>query len=98
MRRLGSHTSMFAAAVLCALSTGPGVARAEVVLHDADGWRFMTTGRAEAHYQLLWGDGDPHNMNNRLVGGQIQNSSQNAQNKLFDSRIRSGFVGSQIGF
>jgi len=87
-----------AAAALFASSMGPGVARAEVVLHDADGWRFMTTGRVEAHYQLLQGDGDPHSMNNRLVGGQIQNSSQDQNNKLLDSRIRSGFVGSQIGF
>ena len=87
-----------AAAVLGALSMGPGIARAEVVLHDADGWRFMTTGRVEAHYQLIQGDGDPHSVNNRLVGGQIQNSSQDPNNKLFDSRIRSGFLGSQIGF
>jgi hypothetical protein len=86
------------AAMLCALSMGPGVARADVVLHDADGWRFVTTGRVDAHYQLIQGDGDPHNLNNRLVGGQIQNSSQDQNNTLFDSRIRSGFVGSRIGF
>ena len=71
---------------------------AEVVLHDGDGWRFFSTGRAEGHYQLIQGDGDPHNLNNKLVGGQIQNSSQDQNNKLFDSRIRSGFVGTQIGF
>jgi hypothetical protein len=99
MRRPGRHASLFvAAATWGALSTGRGVARAEVVLHDADGWRFMTTGRVEAHYQLIQGDGDPHNLNNRLVGGQIQNSSQDPNNQLLDSRIRSGFVGSQIGF
>jgi hypothetical protein len=98
MRRLGSHTSVFAAtAVLGALTMRPSVASAEIILHDADGWRFMTTGRVEAHYELIQGDGDPHSAN-RLIGGQIQDSSQNAQNKLFDSRIRSGFVGSQIGF
>jgi hypothetical protein len=76
----------------------PTVARAEVVLHDADGWRFYATGRAEAHYQLVLGDGDPISQN-RLVGGQIQNaSSQDENNKLFDSRIRSGFIGTQFGF
>jgi len=77
---------------------GSRLASAEVVLHDADGWRFYTTGRGEAHYQVIQGDGDPHNLNNKLVGGQIQNSSQDQNNKLFDSRIRSGFVGTQIGF
>jgi hypothetical protein len=97
MRQLSTFA---AAAVLCALSVslGPGIARADLILHDADGWQFMTTGRVDAHYQLIQGDGDPHNLNNRLVGGQFQNSSQDQNNQLFDSRIRSGFVSSQIGF
>ncbi|HEY2900022.1 MAG TPA: porin [Polyangia bacterium] len=99
MRRFGSLGSIFAAVfVLCALSVAPSFAKAEVVLHDADGWRVFTTGRAEAHYELADGDGDPHNLNNKLVGGQFQNSSQDQNNKLFDSRIRSGFVGTQVGF
>jgi hypothetical protein len=97
MTRRGRHASLFVAAALCTLSVEP-VARAEIVLHDADGWQFMTTGRVEAHYQLIQGDGDPHNLNNRLVGGQIQNSSQDPNNQLLDSRIRSGFIGSQLGF
>jgi hypothetical protein len=99
MRRSGSVDSKFAAAlVLSALSMAPGVARADLILHDANGWQFFTRGRAEAHYQLIQGDGDPHNLNNKLVGGQFQNTSQDENNKLVDSRIRSGFVGSQIGF
>lgn len=77
---------------------GPGIARADLILHAADGWQFFTRGRAEAHYQLIQGDGDPHNLNNKLVGGQFQNTAQDENNKVFDSRIRSGFVGSQIGF
>jgi hypothetical protein len=79
-------------------STAQRPARAEVVLHDADGWRVYTTGRAEGHYQLAIGDGDPHNLNNKLVGGQFQNTSQDQNNQIFDSRIRSGFIGTQIGF
>src|SRR5882762_6114602 len=99
MRRFGSFGSRFAAAlVLCALSIGPRIARADLILHVADGWQFFTRGRVEAHYQLIQGDGDPHNLNNKLVGGQFQNTSQDQDNKLFDSRLRSGFVGSQIGF
>src|SRR5262249_30050252 len=48
--------------------------------------------------QLIEGDGDPIS-HNRLVGGQIQNTvTQDENNKLVDSRIRSGFVGTQIDF
>jgi hypothetical protein len=73
-------------------------ARAELVLYDANGWRFFTAGRVEGHYQLIEGDGDPIS-HNRLVGGQIQNTvTQDENNKLIDSRIRSGFVGTQIDF
>ena len=99
MKRSGSHNSRFAALfVLCALSMAPKIAKAELVLYDTDGWRFFTTGRAEGHYQLILGDGDPTS-HNRLVGGQIENTeTQDQNNKLVDSRIRSGFYGSQIDF
>jgi hypothetical protein len=76
----------------------PRAASAEVVLHDDGHWRVYTTGRAEAHYQLAVGDGDPHNLNNKLVGGQFQNTGQDQNNQIFDSRIRSGFIGTQLGF
>jgi hypothetical protein len=99
MRRFGSRSStLVALSVLCAASLAPGIARADLVLYDKDGWRFFTTGRVEGHYQLILGDGDPVS-HNRLVGGQIQNTvTQDEKNKLVDSRIRSGFVGSQIDF
>src|SRR6266851_9832160 len=99
MRGFGSYKSRVAAGcALCALSMWPGIANAELVLYDANGWRFFTAGRVEGHYQLIEGDGDPVSAN-RLVGGQIQNTStQDENNKLIDSRIRSGFVGSQIDF
>ena len=67
-------------------------------MHDSDGWRAFITGRAEGHYQLIVGDGDPVS-NNRLVGGQIENNgSQDQNNHLLDSRVRSGFIATQIGF
>ena len=99
MRGFGNKRSRFAAAsALCAWSMWPSIARAELVLYDANGWRFLTAGRVEGHFQLIEGDGDPVS-HNRLVGGQIQNTStQDENNKLVDSRIRSGFVGSQIDF
>jgi hypothetical protein len=84
--------------VLLVLAAAPRAARADVTLHDGGGWTVFTTGRAEAHYQLARGDGDPHNLNNKLVGGQFQNTGQDQNNQIFDSRIRSGFIGTQIGF
>jgi hypothetical protein len=84
--------------VLFACASAPRAARADLVLYDADAWRFFTAGRVEGHYQLIQGDGDPIS-HNRLVGGQIQNTAtQDENNRLVDSRIRSGFVGTQIGF
>jgi hypothetical protein len=83
---------------LSAVSLSARVARADLTLYDKDGWRFFTAGRVEGHYQLILGDGDPVS-HNRLVGGQIQNTvTQDEKNKLVDSRIRSGFVGTQIDF
>src|SRR6187397_641932 len=87
-----------AVSVLCALCSAPRSARADLTLYEKDDWRFYTAGRVEAHYQLILGDGDPVS-SNRLVGGQIQNTaSQDADNHLVDSRIRSGFVGTQLDF
>ena len=83
---------------LAALVTAPRAARADVLLHDDGRWSVYTTGRAEAHYQLAQGDADPHNLNNKLVGGQFQNTGQDQNNDIFDSRIRSGFIGTQLGF
>lgn len=99
MRRFGRYNSRFAAAsVLFASSLGTSIAKADLVLYDANDWRFFTTGRVEGHYQLVQGEGDPVS-HNRLVGGQIQNTgSQDENNKLIDSRIRSGFVATQIDF
>ena len=99
MRIFVSYKSRSAALlVLSALSVAPSIAKADLVLYDADNWKFYTNGRVEAHYQLINGDGDPIT-HNRLVGGQIQNTgTQDEKNELLDSRIRSGFVGTQIGF
>src|SRR6476620_6765502 len=99
MRGFASNQSKFAAVwALCAWSMWPSMAKAELVLYDANGWRFFTAGRVEGHYQLILGDGDPIS-HNRLVGGQIQNTvTQDENNKLVDSRTRSGCVASQIGF
>jgi hypothetical protein len=109
MNGSGTSKSTFAAVcALCALSLRSTIAQADVVLstipqpgvvlHDADNWLFYTTGLVAAHYQLIQGDGDPISPH-IIVGGQIDNTeTQDQNNKLVDSRIRSGFVGTQIGF
>ena len=96
MRRAAIPLCSVAAFALTALANGSH-ARADVVLHDADGWRVYTTGRADGHYQMILGDGDP-NSHNKLVGGQLQFSSQDPMNHVVDSRIRGGFVSTNFGF
>lgn len=93
-----SFRSLWAGGVLALALGASRTARAELVVYDKDDWSVYTTGRVEGHYQLILGDGDPVS-SNRLVGGQIQNTvTQDEDNHLVDSRIRSGFVGTQIGF
>ena len=95
MRRCDSKFA--AIPLLLAWTVASAPARADVTLYDANNWRIFTSGRGEGHYQLTLGDGDPVS-HNRLVGGQIQNTvSQDQDNHLVDSRIRSGFVAGQIG-
>src|SRR5262245_2604139 len=92
------HPRFALLSILLGLTVAPHAARADVVFYDKDDWKVFTRGRAEAHYQLIVGDGDPVS-SNRLVGGQIQNTgTQDEDNHITQSRIRSGFVGTQIGF
>jgi hypothetical protein len=77
-------------------------ARAMVTLFDNDGWTFQTTGLVAAHYQLVTGHADPLGDNGmNLIGGRISDdhlSSNLTNNTDTISDIRSGFVGTQIGF
>ena len=76
-------------------------AKADVTLFDRDGWTFHTTGLVAAHYQLLLGDKDPQGGNRTLIGGRIYDegiTGNQETNKITLSDIRSGFVGTQIGF
>jgi len=52
------------------------------------------------HYQLMFGDGDPATTHGVLVGNKIEpiGAEDPRDNKLFLSRVRSGFIGTQIGF
>jgi predicted porin len=77
-------------------------AQATITLFDNDGWTFQTTGLVAAHYQLVKGDADPLGDNgNTLTGGRISDdhTATNLTNNTDTiSDIRSGFIGTQIGF
>jgi hypothetical protein len=77
-------------------------AKASVTLFDSDGWVFQTTGLVAAHYQLIKGDADPLGFNGKtLIGGRIGDDSTATDlrnNTLTLSDVRSGFIGTQIGF
>jgi predicted porin len=81
-------------------------AHAEVTLVEKDGWTLYTKGLVAAHYQLVKGDADPSFSNGVSTGipssgGQIldeRTSSDQRDNTLTMSNVRSGFIGTQIGF
>ena len=74
-------------------------ARADIVLYDKDGWGVYTRGQVAAFYQLAIGDGDPTMASGNAIGGTFDSLSlANPQNQVTLSRVRSGFIGTQIGF
>jgi len=95
-----------AAALALAVSAIPAEARADVTLVDKDGWTFYTRGLVAGHYQLIKGDADPtfsNGVNTGIpsAGGQIldeRTSADARDNTLTMSNVRSGFIGTQIGF
>jgi hypothetical protein len=89
------------AALLAALVASPSVARADVTIFDQDGWSFYTNGLVATHYQLTMGDSDPKTLvTQAFAGGKFQTSNvEDGRNgNVVLSRMRSGFVGTQIGF
>jgi predicted porin len=88
-----------------AVSAIPTRALADVTLLEKNGWTFHTSGLVAAHYQLIKGDADPVFSNGGTAvpsaGGQIQDertASDQRDNTLLLSDVRSGFIGTQIGF
>jgi hypothetical protein len=88
---------------LVAVGFQAGRANADVTVFDQDGWTLRVSGLIAAHYQLINGDADP-NGRLSLAGGRIldEGASANEADKnnrtLTMSNVRSGFIGSQIGF
>jgi predicted porin len=74
-------------------------AKADVVFYEKDNWSVYTRGLIATHYQYAFGDGDPAAAQGVLVGGKILPGAATdpINQKLKLSRIRSGFIGTQLG-
>jgi predicted porin len=98
MRRFGSLGLAVAAAFAVVLFADR--ARADIVLYDKDGWGFYTRGQVAAFYQLALGDSDPTMTAGSPIGGTFNSLSLSNQqnNQVTLSRVRSGYIGTQIGF
>jgi predicted porin len=93
-------TLLLTIGAIVAVSALPQSAKADVTLFDRDGWTFYTSGLVAAHYQLVSGDADPTGSKN-FSGGQILDeiaTSDQRDGSIKLSNVRSGFVGTQIGF
>jgi predicted porin len=101
MRRLRAlPLHLASAAALMVVVLGASKARADVTVFDNDGWSLYTRGLIATHYQLAIGDGDPPPGGGKgtLLGGKFLTSLvETADKKVTLSRMRSGFVGTQLG-
>lgn len=95
-RRLRGLLSGLALAAIAGVSAP---ARAEIVLYEKNGWSFGTDGRINAFYSYTHGQGRPLDLppKNPAPGAGIEHPLDN-NNEIDGSRIRSGFVGTVLGF
>ncbi|HEY0715924.1 MAG TPA: porin [Polyangia bacterium] len=100
MRRFRVASVSLSAAVAAASISVPLRATADVTFHNKEGWKVYTAGLISAQYQLATGDGDPPTTHGVLVGGKLLpgGARDTRDDSVTLSRIRSGFVGTQIGF
>jgi hypothetical protein len=108
MRRIGVSSVLLTAAIAGAVVAIPSQARADVTLVEKDGWTFYTRGLVAAHWQYVKGDADPDHKNTAgnaasAAGGEIKDSQVISNRSTVPpsislSNIRSGFIGTQIGF
>lgn len=92
-----------AAAFAIAAATASTPARADLTIYDKDGWSVYTKGLIASHYQYINGDGDPQSpLHGIVVGGKFQTATvedtRGTQSSVSLSRVRSGFIGTQLGF
>ena len=90
------------AAAMMAILMSSGQARADLTVFEKDGWSVYTNGLIGAHYQLVKGDADPSFKNGLpSAGGQVLDGriiSDMRDSTITLSDVRSGFIGTQIGF
>jgi hypothetical protein len=95
------------------LTLAASEARADVVFFEKDNWSVYTRGLIASHYQYAFGDADPATTHGVLVGGKILpgGAADTCSGMEPDglggmrckpptlklSRVRSGFVGTQLG-
>src|SRR5258708_7021373 len=75
-------------------------APAHLKIYQKEGWSVYTRGLIAAHYQIGVGDADPAGKDGRgLIGGKFTDEGvkDSRDNSVLLSRVRSGFVGSQLG-
>ncbi|HVU49425.1 MAG TPA: porin [Polyangia bacterium] len=94
-------SSLLSAAVLAsAISLCASSARADITIYDNDGWSLYARGLIASHYQLAVGKGDPSSMHGVVVGGTTNEGGAKdpKDDSILLSRVRSGFIGTQMGF
>ncbi len=99
MRHLYANRFGLAAAVtLGVVVASPRVARADVVIFEKDAWSVWTSGRSAAHYQFILGGGTPTpSAPGVVLTGFRNDAATDENNNIATSRIRSGWVGTQLG-
>ena len=98
MRRLRASGLKLAALSAIVIWASATEARADVTVSEKDGWTLYTKGFIAAQYQLTLGDNDPPALHGLIVGNKLQPGGATQDEKVNLSRMRSGFIGSQIGF
>lgn len=98
MRRVHASGFMLAAILVIAISAPAGRARADVEVFEKDGWSLYTKGLIAVHYQFMKGDNDPPAVKGLIVGNKLQpgGATDIRDQSITLSRLRSGFVGSQL--
>ncbi len=96
-KKLRGAIALFAAVGPLTLASA---ARAEVKLVEADGWTVSTDGRVNGFVSHVWGDNRPKGLDlNWVAFNESTEAAQaDAAGKLRRTRIRSGYVPSNIGF
>ena len=84
----------------CAALLGEGVAHAELVLYDKDGWTVKHDGRAQGFYQLGFGETNPAGGTGPIYNDFdfLDTAPGDADNHFLSSRFRSGWTGGRFNW